>query len=60
MIQQCAYIIVLDLKIYAALINNQTSYEDFMTIIDEGRNYRELKESIRLMKDQEDRKKGID
>ena len=60
MIQQCAYIFVLDLKIYAALINNQTSYEDFMTIIDQGRNYRELKESIRLMKDQEDRKIDID
>ena len=31
-------------------MNNQISHEDFMTIIDEERNYRELKESIRIMK----------
>ena len=29
-----------------ALINNEISHEDFMTIIKEERNYRELKESI--------------
>ena len=43
-------------KISAPLINNQISHEDFMTIINEEINYRELKESIRMMKDQEDRK----
>ena len=31
-------------KISEALINNQISHEDFMTIFTEGRNYRELKE----------------
>ena len=35
-------------------MNNQISHEDFMTIINEERNYRELKESIRMMKRQED------
>ena len=43
-------------KISEALINNQISHEDFMTIINEERNYRELKESIRIMKGQEDKK----
>ena len=37
-------------KISEALINNVISHEDFMTIINEERNYRELKESIRMMK----------
>ena len=37
-----------------ALINNQISHEDFITIINEERNYRELKVSIRVMKGQED------
>ena len=32
-----------------ALINNEISYEDFMTIINAERKYRELKESIRIM-----------
>ena len=36
-------------KISKALINNEISREDFMTIINEERNYRELKESIRMM-----------
>ena len=36
-------------KISEALINNETSHEDFITIINEERNYRELKESIRMM-----------
>ena len=36
-------------KIYEALINNEISHEDFITIINEERNYRELKESIRMM-----------
>ena len=47
-------------KISEALINNQISQEDFMTIINEERNYRELKESIRMMKGQEDKKMHID
>ena len=46
-------------KISEALINNQISHEDFMTIINEERNYRGLKESIRT-KGQEDKKIGID
>ena len=47
-------------KIYEALINNQLSHEDFMTIINEERNYRELKESIKMMKGQENKKIDID
>ena len=37
-------------KISEALINNQITHEDFITIINEERNYRELKESIRMIK----------
>ena len=37
-------------KISEALINNEIGHEDFTTIINEEKNYRELKESIRLMK----------
>ena len=44
-------------KISEALMNNQISHEDFMTTINEERNYRELKESIMMMKGQEDKKK---
>ena len=47
-------------KISEALIYNQISHEDFMTIINEERNYRDLKESIRMMKGQEDKKIDID
>ena len=47
-------------KISEALINNQISHEDFITIINEETNYRELKESIRIMKGQEDEKIDID
>ena len=47
-------------KISEALINNQMSHEDFITIINEERSYRELKESIRMMKGQEDKKIDID
>ena len=47
-------------KISEALINNEISHEDYMTIINEERNYRELKESIRMIKDQEDEKIDID
>ena len=43
-------------KISEALMNNQISHEDFMTIINEEGNCRELKESIRMMKGQEDNK----
>ena len=41
-------------------MNNQISHEDFMTIINEERNYRELKESIRVMKGLEDKKNDTD
>ena len=44
-------------KISEALINNQISHEDFITIINEERNYRELQESIRMMKGLEGKKK---
>ena len=47
-------------KISVALINNKISHEDFMTIINEERNYRDLKESIRIMKGQDDKKIDID
>ena len=43
-------------KTSQALMNNQISHEDFMTTINEERNYRELKESIRMMKSREDKK----
>ena len=39
-------------KISKALINNEISHEDFMTIINEERNDQELKESIRMMNSQ--------
>ena len=47
-------------KISEALINNQINHGDFLTIINEERNYRELKESIRMMKGQEDKKIDTD
>ena len=47
-------------KISEALTNNQIRHEDFMTIINEGRNYKELKENTRMMKGQEDKKIDID
>ena len=37
-------------KISEELMNNQISHEDFMTIINKEINYRELKESIRMIK----------
>ena len=43
-------------KISEALMNNQISHEDFTTIINEEINYRELKESIRMLKGEEDKK----
>ena len=43
-------------KISEILMNNKINHEDFMTIINEEKSYRELKESIRIMKGQEDKK----
>ena len=37
-------------------MNNEINHEDFMTLINEERNYRELKESMRIIKGQEDKK----
>ena len=39
-------------KISEALINNEISHQDFMTILNEEKKYRELKESIRMMNSQ--------
>ena len=39
-------------KVSEALINNEMSHEDFMTILHEDKKYRELKESIRMMNSQ--------
>ena len=39
-------------KISEALINDEISLEDFVIIINEGKNYRELKESITMMNSQ--------
>ena len=39
-------------KVSDALMNNENSHEDFITIINEERNYQELKESIRMMNSQ--------
>ena len=39
-------------KISEALINNEISHEDFMTILNEEKKHRELKESIRMMNSQ--------
>ena len=36
-------------KISEALINNEVSHEDFVTIINEGKKYREPEETIRMM-----------
>ena len=47
-------------RISEALMNNQISRDKFMTIINEERNYRELKKSIRMIKGQEDIKVDID
>ena len=47
-------------KISEALMNNQINHKDFMTVINEERNYRELKESIRMIKRPKDKKIDID
>ena len=39
-------------KIFETLINNEISHEDFVTIVNEEKKYRELKESIRMMNSQ--------
>ena len=39
-------------KISEALMDNEISHEDFETIINEEKKYRELKESIRMMNSQ--------
>ena len=47
-------------KISEALINSEISHEDFMTIINEEKKYRELKESIRMMNSQRSDTEKID
>ena len=47
-------------KVSEALINTQISHEDLLTIINEEKNYRELKENIRIIKGQEDKKIDTD
>ena len=47
-------------KISEALIRNEISHEVFITVINEEITYRELKEGIRVMKGQEDKKMDID
>ena len=42
----------IEIKISEALVNNAISHEDFMTIINEEKKCRELKESIRIMNSQ--------
>ena len=37
-------------KVSEALINNEFSHEGFMAIFNEENNYREFKESVRMMK----------
>ena len=39
-------------KVSEALINSESSHEDFMIIINEEKKYRELKENIRMMNSQ--------
>ena len=39
-------------KISKGLINDEISHEDFITIINEEKNYRESKESIRMINSQ--------
>ena len=39
-------------KISEALINKEISHEDFMTILNEEKKCREMKESIRIMNSQ--------
>ena len=43
---------VIESKISEALINSEISHEDLITIINKEKNYREIKESIKMMKTQ--------
>ena len=43
---------LIESKISKTLINNEISHEDFVTIINEEKNYWELKEIIRMMNSQ--------
>ena len=43
-------------KLSEILMNNEISHENLMTVINDEGNYRELKEIIRMMKGQEDKK----
>ena len=47
-------------KISEALTNNEISHEDFVTIINEDKKYRELKENIRMMNSQRSDAEKID
>ena len=62
---------VIESKISEALINSEISHEDLITTINKEKNYREIKESIKMMKTQrndteknyfieERKRKGID
>ena len=42
----------IEIKISEALINSEISHENFMTIVNEEKRDRELKESIRMMNSQ--------
>ena len=42
----------IETKISETLINNEISHEDYMTIVNGEKKYRELKESIRMMNSQ--------
>ena len=50
----------IEIKISEAQINNKISHKNFITIINDERNYIELKESIRMIKCQEDKKIYVD
>ena len=50
----------LERKVSEALTNTEISREDFLMIINEERNYRELKENIKMIKNQEDKKIDTD
>ena len=39
-------------KVFKALIDNEISHQDFMTILVEGKKYQGLKESVRMMNSQ--------
>ena len=43
-------------KLSEILMNNEISHENLMTVINDEGNYRELKEIIRMIKGQEDKK----